>query len=199
MGKLSLEKLCGPTEIKRLITYTQRVTKPGPSLLTLFHSVLLSLITSPGFSSQSHPSCFNPISFLPYSTPREIRTGYVCSIHCLKRPPFFSPCLSPCSPPPAFPGFSQPHPSLFSFQTAPASWRPFLLTPLTPQPLPTISEFDRYQKKKKPMLWQRVKAGCDLPPTGMLFKGAASQSSPSKVTREKPAPQSLQSCKLSSS
>ena len=49
------------------------------------------------------------------------------------------------------------------------------------------------------MLWQRVKAGCDLPPTGMLFKGAASQSSPSKVTREKLAPQSLQSCKLSSS
>lgn len=49
------------------------------------------------------------------------------------------------------------------------------------------------------MLWQQVTAGCDLPPTGMLFKGAASQSSPSKVTREKPAPQSLQSCKLSSS
>ena len=150
MGKLSLEKLCGPTEIKRLITYAQRISNKARAKSPLFHfPLLLFLTTSPGFSSQAHPSCFNTVSFLPYSTPREVRTGYVCSIYCLKRPPFFSPCLSPCSQPPAFPGFSQPQPSLFSFQIAPASWRPFLLTPLTPQPLPTISEFDRDKKKKK--------------------------------------------------
>lgn len=49
------------------------------------------------------------------------------------------------------------------------------------------------------MLWQQVTDRCDLPPTGMLFKGVAPQFSPSKVTREKLAPQSHQCCKLSSS
>lgn len=37
------------------------------------------------------------------------------------------------------------------------------------------------------MPWQQVTDGCDLPPTGVLFKGTAPQSSLSKVTREKPA------------
>lgn len=35
---------------------------------------------------------------------------------------------------------------LFSFQTAPALWRPCLLNSLTPQSLPTSFEFDRDQK-----------------------------------------------------